>query len=791
MTIYLSPSNPGTIASGSLWNTTVTSTNGDTVQWCVFTKDFVARSGWLSLSGCTKGTNLSVLFQATGDYLQVRDPPGGTTAAYSYSGSVTIGAASTTPTAAVTVSLSPSSPGTIAANAAGGAPWSTVVTTTGVTSAEWAIFTSSGTARSAWNTLSGTGSGATLSLTFLASGDYVQVRQPGGGVVSYSGTVTIGSATVTASGTVTVSLSPSNPGTIALNGATAPWNTVITTTGVTGAEYAIFTATNSARSPWNLLGGTLTGAPLTVGFVATGDYLQVRQPGGGVTTYSSTVTVSTANAPWAATAAASSSAAAVISGGSSATSAADVAFAQAFAAKLIFGFNIERGWAWSMPGGVAACAAYLKAQGFSHVRLFFAWRPSVDMLGQGTGVPTYAEFKVIMDAAQAFITAGLPVILDCTDVLDLNADFGIAAANITTHITNCASWIAGYGFDPTMLCPGPVNEWADNHDYTQYQVLYHQILRTALPGFVISCGSNYWKDYSYLIAAPPFTPDGRTLWDFHCYEANSASTWTAVAASLKSWSKANGGIPVVWGETGLSYSGDSAAPSVWLTNLANMFPAMDAYHPTPWAITYGSGFPVNQSSSTIQLDDGTNGTVNLLGAFQAIATAIRAAAVASATATAALLSSTALASSASYASLTTSSGTISSGGGTVIVTAPGSGNTISFPVLPNLPGLYSDDGSIDTSDPIILADAVQQAQENFQMIAAWASAEIAAQAVILSLLVACQGSVTSAVAKLTAGLVPALPGPYANDAAAGAATPVVQVGKGYVDTSGIVRRRLS
>ena len=273
--ISLNPINPGTVTSGTQWQTTILS-SGTSVEWAVFSSAGVQRAAWATLTGTNFGILFGVNFTASGDYFVVRQPGGGVSV---QSGPVNLIAP------AFTISLSPGAPGSIAANSSGVANWSTTITAVGGDTVQWAIFTQNQTARSGWNNLSGALKGALLVVPFLETGDFLEVIQPNNyAVKSQTSAVTVlpyGSVS-TAATPISVSLTPKQPGTIQATAAgPAYFTSTILTVGIGTAEWAVFTAAGVQRAAWASIGGTSTGIEESFPLVATGDYVIVRQPGGG------------------------------------------------------------------------------------------------------------------------------------------------------------------------------------------------------------------------------------------------------------------------------------------------------------------------------------------------------------------------------------------------------------------------------------------------------------------------------------------------------------------------------
>lgn len=310
----------------------------------------------------------------------------------------------------------------------------------------------------------------------------------------------------------------------------------------------------------------------------------------------------------------------------------DLAAAQAFIEPLVLGLNIERGWAWSMPGanptGSAEYWAYLKnTAGITHVRLFYPWRSSFAMGGGGPNnePPDQASFGRILDAAGQAISAGLKVFLDCADVMgveDLTGENGNAAES---HMANCAAWTASRGFDPSMLAIGPVNEWAfgsDNTTFNDYRQHFHDVLRAQLPAYVLTTGPGWWKTRSWIYdPSKKFEPfsDLRVLYEWHSYDTFDAGGWAAEESKLAAWRAANGGRPTICGEVGPGYWEDQVngipmgqATWAWPALYQGMLPSIAAERPSLWAITNGSDYRLNKSDSDPHVMDGGNGSTNLL-----------------------------------------------------------------------------------------------------------------------------------------------------------------------------------
>jgi hypothetical protein len=288
----------------------------------------------------------------------------------------------------------------------------------------------------------------------------------------------------------------------------------------------------------------------------------------------------------------------------------DLAAAKAFLAPLRLGFNVERGWAWSVPGGPRAEAQYLKSLGVTHVRLFFPWSPTGNYGGLGFGVPSEQQMRTFLDAIDEWIAGGMVVFADAADLMGVD-DFNGHKDTIYAEVQKMAELAATYHFPKDKLALGPINEWIGDDGnggdpYGQYRRELHDIIRAALPGYVLTVSSDYW-DYYRNLEAMDTLPDQRVIYSFHAYEQHSPGDWQGVAGGIADWSRAHGGVPVMMGEAG-PYGGDMGQ------FLDDMEPAMAVFRPSLWAITYGSVLPWNKSGDDATLQDGL--VAHVTGAVQ-------------------------------------------------------------------------------------------------------------------------------------------------------------------------------
>jgi hypothetical protein len=269
-----------------------------------------------------------------------------------------------------------------------------------------------------------------------------------------------------------------------------------------------------------------------------------------------------------------------------------------------------------------AGAEYLKSLGVTHVRLFFPWSPTTNYGGLGFGVPSEQQMRTFWDAVAQWIDGGLTVFVDCADELGTD-DFANHRDTIYDEERAMAAVAATYDFAKDRLAIGPVNEWIGDDGnggdpYLQPRQDLHDILRQALPGYILTVSSEYWDYYKNLERLEPVA-DQRVIYSFHAYEQHSPSDWAnGPVAELTDWSRKHGGLPILMGEAGpYGASMDSY--------LGDLVPAMAVFRPTLWAITYGSTLRWNKTGDDPTLQDGTNGTPDLQGAVVRAAQAANAA----------------------------------------------------------------------------------------------------------------------------------------------------------------------
>jgi hypothetical protein len=267
-----------------------------------------------------------------------------------------------------------------------------------------------------------------------------------------------------------------------------------------------------------------------------------------------------------------------------------------FVKSLKCGINVERARAWYMGdfGSGTQSYSYFKSMGMTHVRLFYPWRPSINMGGSATGqLPKASEFQRIIESARNAQKAGLKVFLDCCDVMEISE----MGSDTDKYLEMAAGQIAISGLDKSMIAVGAVNEFAgaDNNKWNPHRKRVNALMRKALPGWLLTTGSAYWKHYAYLIAADfELSNDALMIYDTHQYDWNASEPghWTLVAGDLNSFS-ARHDVPVVMGEAGLGWdNGGLDHVGEWAPILSSLL-ASQIPAPTLWAITDGSEWRLN------------------------------------------------------------------------------------------------------------------------------------------------------------------------------------------------------
>lgn len=281
-----------------------------------------------------------------------------------------------------------------------------------------------------------------------------------------------------------------------------------------------------------------------------------------------------------------------------------------FVRSLGLGVNIERSNAYFM-GDFASGTddfTYLRDLGFTHVRLFYPYRPTVNF-GQSNGPgipPTREQFSRILPAIHHANEAGLKVLIDITDVMGFEDFEGDFQAQIDDYVDMASRAIADEGFDPRMVAVGAVNEWegGDNPSWNAQRMHMLDILRANLPGFVLTTGAANWKYYQQLMQDDfQLAGDDRVLYDFHDYDGglNDPAYWADLSNQLATWSAAHGNAAYLMGESGPGASYDGT-PASFHDAVAAAADQGHPLHPAFWAMTGGSDLRMNIDFTNIHLD---------------------------------------------------------------------------------------------------------------------------------------------------------------------------------------------
>lgn len=291
----------------------------------------------------------------------------------------------------------------------------------------------------------------------------------------------------------------------------------------------------------------------------------------------------------------------------------DVQVARNFVAPLTIGMNIERGNAWQMAyqgqslRTSTAYWLYLKSCGYTHVRMFMAWRPSVDMLGlglTGAATPSDALIDTLLDSCESAIAAGLRVFCDWTDVIGIG-ELNTYWSGISAYLDRVAVRIAARSsLSLSMFAPGPFNELegGDNPTFNAYRRSAHAIFRNRLPKHVLVTGAAYWSDPAQLYDGTwQAVQDQRVAAQWHLYPTDlSAASAAAQESAAQAFSARNGTIPVVGGEAGFNNgwrAGDQAYGSIWHTNMRLWATHCGQDRPMFWCVTNGSVWRANRSAT--------------------------------------------------------------------------------------------------------------------------------------------------------------------------------------------------
>ena len=263
------------------------------------------------------------------------------------------------------------------------------------------------------------------------------------------------------------------------------------------------------------------------------------------------------------------------------------------------GINVERAAGWGDVNWLDLVSA-----GNSWVRLFYPWRPDMDMNGPGSAaVPTDDQLARLVAGAEDAIEFGLDVVfLDATDVLDVSTARGWAD-QIDDVVRRMARLVkASRVLTVDNCCFGPVNEFAGGSEaeWKPYRDRWLASARAELPDHALSTGGFYWKSLFDLLEmgdpAPPGDPN--VLVDAHQYEQGD---WSEVADALRAWMYQHNRLVVV-GEIGpYNPNWENIPRDGWEARYRAQSPLWSVTPLAPWASTYGTGLALN-TPGRIDLD---------------------------------------------------------------------------------------------------------------------------------------------------------------------------------------------
>lgn len=309
----------------------------------------------------------------------------------------------------------------------------------------------------------------------------------------------------------------------------------------------------------------------------------------------------------------------------------DLQKAQKFVSSMGMGVDIERARITYMTynGNVIGQSTdyfqYLLANGVDHIRVFYPWSPSFLNGGIGVGAgqvpPTSGTFEGMLQGALNANKAGVKVFFDLMDLTNVSDCQGSSLDVVHSWLTAAAQKIASYGFDPSMIAFGPINEPQGDTNATWDPILQdlHDLLRQYLPasqGWILTKGGANWDDPNAFSSGGRIFSDPLVVYMVHYYPAATppnngdgavVNEWAGVASEVQSYAAANGNVPVVLGETGLWNSNDlpyGGAPDpgagAWPAAIGDTANGAGILRPMPWAVTDG-GEPVSNGGADATL----------------------------------------------------------------------------------------------------------------------------------------------------------------------------------------------
>lgn len=319
------------------------------------------------------------------------------------------------------------------------------------------------------------------------------------------------------------------------------------------------------------------------------------------------------------------------SGGTEAGTETDLQKAQRFVSGLGMGVDIERARITYMTyqghviGQSPDYFAYLKANGVDHIRVFYPWSPSFLNGGVGVGPgqvpPTSGTFEAMLQGALNATRAGVKVFFDLMDLTNSSDCQGSSLDVVHAWLKAAAQKIAGYGFDPSMIAFGPINEPTGDSNAVWDPILQdlHDLLRQYLPasqGWILTKGGAYWADPATFASGGRIFSDKLVVYMVHYYpeatpphdgDGAVENEWAGVAQKVEAYAAANGAVPVVLGESGLWNGNDlpyggppDPGSAAWPSVIQDTAKGAGILRPLPWAITDGSD-PVSSGGSDATL----------------------------------------------------------------------------------------------------------------------------------------------------------------------------------------------
>lgn len=456
------------------------------------------------------------------------------------------------------IALTPHDPGDL------GTPpvnWTTRVNAVGMTQVQWIVLDQNWVGRRnlvVTNLVNGT---ALITCDFVKVGERLVVQSLDATVEDVSGQVAF-------SGVVTsISLSPQNPGN--LGTAPANWNTTVTTTGLPQVKWAVMNADGSFVGNWTTVNvsSIVNSVAITAQFTAPGQSLVVRSLNDQRTAQSGAVSFGT------------------VVGGN------DLQFANDFVKNLTMGANLERGTAVPAP---VSYFQQLRVDGqITHLRLYTPSR-----LDWG---PPVSESRVnqFADTIQNAIAAGLKILFECTDVIDLDQ---AQNPTIIDFVDMCCRVFSARNIDPRMMAFGSINEMADwtndNTNYNPIRRMYYEMIRGYFPNHIVLTSSASWSAWEAMVdPSLEVFPDKRVIykWNSYPWNADDPNAMADIQAAIDDFKNIHN-VVTINGELGKDGGSGGLPPEVQPSVIYASSRGAWRERITMWAITGGSFFRLNNDT---------------------------------------------------------------------------------------------------------------------------------------------------------------------------------------------------